>query len=434
MAKATQITAVKGFRDVLPDESARWNVLEADALAVFLRYGFAEIRLPVLERTELFARSIGETTDIVEKEMYTFADRDGTSITLRPEATASVVRAYLESGLHVREPEVRLFYRGPMFRRERPQKGRYRQFYQIGAEVLGRDDPVADAELLILLYDLLEQVGARDVTVELTSLGDQACRPAYRERLRAFGAAHRETLCADCQRRLDRNPLRILDCKQEGCRATVAGAPLVIDHLCTACAEHFAAVRGLLDAAGVPVHINPRIVRGLDYYCRTAFEVLAAGLGAQNAVGGGGRYDGLVGALGGPALAGVGFALGVERVAMVADRLTAPPAGPEVFVAPLERRGWDVGMRVATRLRRTGRRVEMAGGTRSLKAVMRQADRLRARYVLIIGGDELRAGRGTLRDMEAKADHRLSIDLGAPGPELGAQIDRVGGAAPGGGA
>src|SRR6266404_3108632 len=275
------IAAVKGFRDVLPDESRRWRALEEAAERVFTCYGFGEIRLPVVERTELFARTLGETTDIVEKEMYSFADRDETGLTLRPEATAGVVRAYLESGLAQSDPSARLYYRGPMFRRERPQRGRYRQFYQIGAEVLGRDDPLADAELLVMLDRYLAGVGARAT-------------------------------------RLERNSVRMLDCKVESCQEIMARAPVAADSLCEGCRAHLAQVRTLLEQERVAYAMNPRLVRGLDYYCRTAFEVVAGGLGAQNAVGGGGRYDGLVAALGGPDVAGVGFALGLERLAMVA--------------------------------------------------------------------------------------------------------------------
>ena len=247
MSSAATITAVKGFRDVLPDEAGRWRELEDAAARLFARYGFEEIRLPIVERTELFVRSLGDTTDVVEKEMYSFVDRDDTALTLRPEATASVVRAYVEGGLVQRDPTARLWYRGPMFRRERPQRGRYRQFYQIGAEVFGRDDPLADAELLVMLMRYLEQVGARDTCLELNSVGDTRCRPAYRERLREFGQRELAALCPDCHRRLERNPLRIFDCKVESCRAVVAAAPLVVDSLCDGCRTHLAGMRALLE-------------------------------------------------------------------------------------------------------------------------------------------------------------------------------------------
>ncbi len=423
MAKPAQITAVKGFRDVLPEESTRWHALEIEALAVFSGYGFGEIRLPIAERTELFARSIGAATDIVEKEMYTFVDRGETSITLRPEATASVVRAAIEHGLATRDRELRLFYRGPMFRRERPQKGRFRQFYQIGAEVLGRDDPVVDAELLLLLHELFERIGVREVTFEINSLGDQECRPAYRERLHSFAAARRERLCENCRRRLDHNPLRVLDCKEPSCRDVLSDAPLITEHLCPPCAAHLAGVRQLVTAAGLPVVLNPRIVRGLDYYCRTAFEITAAGLGSQNAVGGGGRYDRLVEDLGGPAIPGVGFALGVDRLITVARALTAAPECADVVVAPLGDHAVTAGLRVATALRQTGRRVELAAPRRSLRAIMRQADRIGARHVVMIGDEELAAGFASVRDMERKEDRPRSVDLEAAGERLVAAID-----------
>ncbi len=423
MPRPATIAAVKGFRDILPPESRRWREFERAAAEVFTAYGFGEIRLAVVERTELFARSLGETTDVVEKEMYSFADRDGTAVTLRPEATAGVVRAYLESGLVHRERAARLWYAGPMFRRERPQKGRYRQFQQIGAEMLGRDDPLADAELLVMLMRYLAVVGARDVKLALNSLGDAACRPAYRERVRAFGEAHRAALCADCHRRLERNPLRLLDCKVEGCRAVMARAPRMLEHLCSACRAHFAALRALLDQEGIEYAVDPHIVRGLDYYCRTAFEVLAAGIGAQNAVAGGGRYDGLVAALGGPDVPGVGFAVGVDRLAETVRVEAAAPAGPTAVVLALEERAVGPGFALATRLRHAGVRVGLEPPGRSLKALLRAADRQGARLAVILGGEELAAGRATLRDLVRGEDRRLALPLDAPASALLAWVE-----------
>ena len=417
MTKAATIRAVKGFRDVLPDESRRWQAIEDAAVATFVRYGFGEIRLPVLERTELFARSLGESTDVVEKEMYTFVDRDETSVTLRPEATASVVRAYLESGLSQSDPAAQLFYRGPMFRRERPQKGRYRQFYQIGAEVLGREDALADAELLVMLARLLAAVAARGVRLELNSVGDANCRPGYTERLREFGRTHLAALCTDCHRRLERNPFRLFDCKVESCRAVLADAPTIVDALCAPCRDHLTQVRALLDGCGVAYTMNARLVRGLDYYVRTAFELVADGLGAQNAVGGGGRYDGLVAALGGPAIAGVGFALGLERLASVSE-VVADDAGPAAVVLPLEAAGVAPALRLATRLRDEGLAIGLEPSGRSLKALLRVADRRRARLAIIVGEDELAEGRATVRDLTRHEDRRHALALDAPGPEL----------------
>ena len=418
MSNPDTITAVKGFRDVLPDETRRWRLLDEAAARVFGRYGFEEIGLPIVERTELFARSIGDTTDIVEKEMYSFADRDGTSLTLRPEATAGVVRAYLESGLAQRDPTARLYYRGPMFRRERPQRGRYRQFHQIGVEAFGREDPLVDAELLVMLTRYLDDVGARDTRLELNSVGDAVCRPVYRERLRAFGTARLAELCPDCHRRLERNPLRILDCKVESCRRVVASAPVVLDSLCDGCRAHLDAVRALLEQESVPYTMNPRLVRGLDYYTRTAFEVVGATLGAQNAVGGGGRYDGLVAALGGPDVSGIGFALGVERLAMVVPAEVGAEIPPAVAVLPLAPEAVGPAFGLATRLRDAGLSVALEPAGRSVKALLRAADRRRARVAFILGEDELRAGRATIRDLVRHEDRRQALALDAPSAVL----------------
>lgn len=399
-----KVASVKGFHDVLPGESGRWARLEAAARTVFGQYHFQEIRLPIVERAELFRRSVGETTDIVEKEMYAFADRDGTPLTLRPEGTASAVRAYVEHALHAVEPVAKLYYFGPMFRRERPQKGRLRQFSQIGAELIGRDDPAADAEVLVLLHDLLADLGVAGAEVQINSLGCRACRPGYREALVAWGRAHAAERCADCLRRLEQNPLRLLDCKVPGCAAQRDGAPRMLDHLCGACAEHFARVRELLAVAGLAPRLAPYMVRGLDYYCRTAFEVVAGGLGAQNALGGGGRYDGLVKALGGPDVAGVGFALGVERLAIVLGDAGEEVAAPEFVVVPLGAAAEAAAVALAHRLRRAGASVEVEPGGRSLKSQMRHAGKLGARYALLLGEDELAAGRVSARDMTARRD------------------------------
>ena len=414
-----KIPSVKGFHDVLPAESARWQWIEQQARVLFGRYGFAEIRIPIVERTELFSRSIGETTDIVEKEMYTFADRDGSSLTLRPEGTASVVRAYTEHALQQHEPVSKLFYLGPMFRRERPQKGRLRQFSQIGAEVIGRDDATIDAEVVLLLHDLLVTLQVRGACIELNSLGDAACRPAYRAALLAFGEAHRAELCENCNRRLEHNPLRLLDCKDPDCRATTADAPVMLDYLCAPCRAHFDTVCALLRREGVEPRLNARMVRGLDYYVRTAFEVVAEGLGAQNAVGGGGRYDGLVKALGGPDAAGIGFALGMERLLLaLPDHAAAQPLLPEVVLIPLGVAAETEAIHLAHRWRTDGVRVEMSSGGKSLRSQMRLADKAGAPYALILGEDELAAGALTVRDMLAKRDFPRAVAVAASGSAL----------------
>jgi histidyl-tRNA synthetase len=406
-----KIAAVRGFRDILPEESALWQMLESSARASFVAYGFSEIILPVIEKTELFARAIGETTDIVEKEMYTFTDRDESSLTLRPEGTASVIRAYIEHNLSHKESVSKLSYIGPMFRRERPQKGRYRQFYQIGAEILGRDDPLIDAELLLMLNDFFRGFQL-DVSIDVNSLGCPVCRPGYREQLLAFGERKRPELCENCRSRLQRNPLRILDCKEPGCRQATQDAPLLIDFLCESCRAHFARVQTYLTQEHVAFTLNPRLVRGLDYYCRTSFEILALGLGSQNAVCGGGRYDGLVEQLGGPAVPGIGFAIGVERLAMLLQAQKRDVTQrPDVFLAPLGEMAEQRAFAVARQLRLAGYRIEIESGSRGLKAQLRRADKLGAHYVLILGDNELAAGRGTVRDMQAKTDRPMAIDL-----------------------
>ena len=292
--------SVRGFHDVLPEDVRRWQDAEEKAKHVFALYGYSEIRVPVLEFTDIFARSLGTTTDIVEKEMYTFTDRDGSSLTLRPEGTAGVVRAYIENSMWAKSPVTKLYYTGMMFRHERPQKGRFRGFYQIGAELLGPEEPASDAEMIAMVWKLLESIGiAKFLQLELSSLGDGNCRPQYKEKLVAYFTPQKEKLCEDCRRRLTANPLRILDCKVKGCREVAEGAPKMLDNMCDDCAAHFNEVRVSLEAVGIPYVINPKIVRGLDYYTRTVFEITTGELGSQNAVAAGGRYDGLIEELGG---------------------------------------------------------------------------------------------------------------------------------------
>ncbi len=418
-----KIPSVKGFRDILPGEAERWADLEARAREVFARYNYREIRLPIVERTELFRRSIGETTDIVEKEMYTFADRDDTSLTLRPEGTASVARAYVEHSLHLSEAVSKLYYFGPMFRRERPQKGRLRQFSQIGGEVLGRDDPAADAEVLLLLYDLVLSFGIDGAEVQVNSLGCRVCRLPYRKLLVEWGRSQEAHLCADCRRRVDRNPLRLLDCKQQRCVEIRSTAPRMVDYYCDGCREHFERVLELLAAEEIGPRIQPYMVRGLDYYCRTAFEVVARGLGAQNAIGAGGRYDGLVHDLGGPDIPGVGFALGMERMAIaLAERELGAEGQLEFLIAALGSAAESAAVALAHRLRRDGARVEVEGGGRSLKSQMRRADKLGAACVLIIGDDEIASGTVTVRDMRARKDYPQAVKLAASAAELRAAV------------
>lgn len=414
-----KITSIKGFADILPGEVELWQGVEAGARRIFSAYNYSEIRIPILEKTELFSRSIGETTDIVEKEMYTFEDRDSrsadasdaTKLTLRPEGTAGVVRAYVESEMYKVEPVRKLYYMGPMFRRERPQKGRMRQFHQIGAEALGRSDPFIDAELLLLLGDFFGALGLTEPSLQLNSLGCSECRPKYREVLLAFLRQRYDDLCGNCQRRIERNPLRALDCKVPGCVAATQGAPSILDSLCAACSEHFATVQRLLRKALMPYSLNPRMVRGLDYYCRTTFEWSTTLLGAQSAVAAGGRYDGLVEQLGGPPIPGVGFAMGVERLTMLLKLQEAAGAGgPSLFVVWVGERARDWAFPIVHRLRRNGISVELEGEARSVKSQMRRADKLKAVSVLIIGEDELAKGKAVLRDMASKRQTEIELE------------------------
>ena len=414
-----KITSIKGFADILPGEVETWQCVEAQARQVFSAYNFSEIRIPILEKTELFSRSIGETSDIVEKEMYTFEDRDtragqnaeGIKLTLRPEGTAGVVRAYVEAEMYKVEPVRKLYYLGPMFRRERPQKGRMRQFHQIGAEALGRGDPYIDAEILLLLHDFFQALALTEPSLQINSLGCADCRPQYRALLLAFLKEREAALCGNCQRRIDRNPLRALDCKEAGCIEATRDAPSILDNLCAACREHFETVQRLLLETQVDFTLNPRMVRGLDYYCRTTFEWTTRLLGAQSAVAAGGRYDGLVQQLGGPPVPGVGFAMGVERLTMLLRLQERSDAGAlAVYFAWIGAKARDWAFPFAHRLRRQGVGVEIEAESRSLKSQMRRADKLKARSVVILGDDELAKGQAVLRDMSTKEQQAIPLD------------------------
>ena len=414
-----KVTAIKGFSDIVPGEVEIWQAVEARARQIFNAYNFSEIRIPILEKTELFSRSIGETTDIVEKEMYTFEDRDSrnaeateaTKLTLRPEGTAGVVRAYVEAEMYKTEPVRKLYYMGPMFRRERPQKGRMRQFYQIGAEALGRSDPLIDAEILLLLHDFFSALALTELSLQVNSLGDSECRPKYRQALLAFLKERQDALCDNCRRRIDRNPLRALDCKEPGCIRATKDAPSILDWLCANCQAHFETVQRLLRETEVPFTLNPRMVRGLDYYCRTTFEWTTTQLGAQGTVAAGGRYDGLVQELGGPAIAGVGFALGVERLTMLLSmQETSRTTGPACYLAWVGEKARDWAFPLVHRLRHKGLSVEMEGEARSLKSQMRRADKLKSASVLIVGDDELAKGKAILRNMASKQQEEIRLD------------------------
>jgi len=394
------LTAPRGTTDILPSEARRWAALEAAFREVCALYGYGEIRTPMFEHTEVFARGIGTYTDVVSKEMYTFEDRGGRSLTLRPEGTAGVVRAYLERNLGAEAQPVKLFYTGPMFRYERPQAGRARQFHHLGVECIGSADPAVDVEVISLFAALLRRIGLNEYTIHLNSIGCPACRPAYVQRLQEALAPVKDRLCASCQERLERNPLRVLDCKRDECRALTRDVPSILDALCGECAEHFRQVRAYLDDLGMAYVLTPRLVRGLDYYTRTVFEFVSPRLGAQDAIGGGGRYDGLVETLGGPPTPAVGFAAGMERLllALSPGEQEAAPAF-DVYVATLGQAGRRVGVALAEKLRRAGLRVDLDYMGRSLKGQMRQANRLGVPVTLIVGDEEAAAGTIRLRDM-----------------------------------
>ncbi len=410
--------AIKGVRDILPPESALWNRVEQTAREVFGTFGFAEIRLPIFEQTDLFARSVGQETDIVSKEMYSFEDRDETSISLRPEATASVVRAYIQHGMQTLPGNVKLHYMGPMFRRERPQKGRYRQFYQIGAEVLGASDaPGIDAEVIEMLMTLFERLKLKGAVLNINSIGDKNCRPAYVEKLRAELVKVREQLGEDSKRRIETNPLRVLDSKLEQEQGIIEKLPRIAEHLCENCREHYAEVKRQLGLRGIVYQENWRLVRGLDYYMRTTFEITAPGLGSQNAVCGGGRYDGLVELLGGPATTkGIGFAIGTDRLVLslqeagedaAQDGPAGKAAGPDVYLAWFGAAAQSAAIGLAKRLRDAGFVVELPAVEMKFGKSLGLADRLGSRHAVIVGDDELAAGIVTVKRLSDGAQQKV---------------------------
>ncbi len=406
-----EFATIKGFKDILPDEVVIWQELEYEARRIFRFFGFKEIKQPLLERTELFSRSIGQETDIVSKEMYSLTDSKGRGQTLRPEATASVVRAYIQHRLYQTNPIQKLFTMGPMFRRERPQKGRYRQFHQINAEFFGDRGPRSDADIIIMAMSLFEAIGLPGLSLCINSLGCPECRVGFRDGLKNYLLMKTGALCADCRRRTETNPLRVFDCKVEQCKGLVTGAPSILDFLCNACEEHFENLQGCLKGSHIPFTLDHRLVRGLDYYNRTTFEIQTDRLGAQNAVAGGGRYDGLTRLLGGPDHPAIGFAMGVERVvALLEENAPKEAAGPDIFLAALGERAQKECFHWTIALRKTGLWVEMDYGSAGLKSQMKKADRLGAQKVFIVGDDELAKGTGMLRDMETKVQDEVPLD------------------------
>ena len=397
-----KIQSIRGVKDILPDEIWKWQYIESVAHNIFPRYGFKEIRLPIFEDTRLFSRSIGETTDIVEKEMYTFEDRSGDSITLRPEGTASVVRAYVQHKMYNPPAVLKMFYIGPMFRYERPQAGRLRQFNQIGVEAMGSSSPVVDVEVMTMLVEFFRELGLTETRLEINSLGSQECRPQYREFLKTEIEKHLDQLCDNCKNRYQRNPLRVLDCKAKHCGEVAEGLPKLIDHLDTASADHFSEVRSLLDSAGTPYSVNPSLVRGLDYYNRTAFEVTSEDLGAQNAICGGGRYDTLVEELDGPSTPCFGFALGLERLVSLVpfDDLKGLQKNPDLFIVCLGETTKTTGFQIAHEMRLKGFKVERDYEMGSMKSQMRKANKTQSRFTLIIGENEIQSGKLVLKNMD----------------------------------
>lgn len=401
--------AIRGFKDILPVDSRKWNLVEETARDVFWSAGLKEIRTPILEKTEVFARGIGEHTDIVEKEMYTFSDRNGDSLTLRPEATAGILRAVIENKLYAASPFLKLFTMGPMFRHERPQKGRLRQFHQINVEYIGSGSPYADAEVIWLAWEILNNLTHKKLRLELNTLGCPKCRPAHRADLDKYLKGVMPSLCDDCKRRSVANPLRVFDCKNEECRRQLLQAPLVKHYMCIECAEHLGAMMDALESMDVPFVQNPWLVRGLDYYTRTAFEIVSSDLGAQSTVAAGGRYDSLVRELGGPDLPGVGMATGVERLLLLLDELPKDN-GIDLFIAALGRDAREKALEWVKALRQSGVSVEISFENKSLKAQMKQADRAGASYTLIIGETEMEEEEVVLRNMDTKDQVKVNFD------------------------
>lgn len=421
-----EIFAPKGTFDILPDTSYRWQALEAVLGQLAERYGYREVRTPIFEHTELFKRGVGDTTDIVQKEMYTFLDKAERSLTLRPEGTAPAARAFIENGLHNQALPAKWYYMGPMFRYDNTQAGRYRQFHQFGLEAFGSADPAIDAEIVALMVRMVQSLGLTGTELHLNTVGCPSCRPQYRDTLVEFLTPRAAKLCSDCQHRYQANPLRVLDCKNESCQAALEGYPVLTDSVCPDCHAHFETVRDLLGLYGIAYRLNNRLVRGLDYYTKTAFELQLTGIGAQSAVGGGGRYDGLIETIGGPATPGIGFALGIDRLLLALENQSAgmaQPAAVDVFVIAAGERFVRNACQLLDRLRAAGIKSDKDYMGRSLKAQMKFADKTGARWVLILGEDEIRDGFITVRDMKQQAQEKITDDRIVA--ELRTRIDKA---------
>ena len=405
--------APRGTKDILPDTVGDWNYVEGEIRELCRRFGYSEIRTPIFEHTELFQRGIGEGTDVVDKEMYTFTDRGERSITLRPENTASAVRAYLQNKLYAQSNLVKLFYIGSMFRYDRPQAGRMREFHQFGVEALGEANPAVDAEVILLAMNLLEGLGLKDLELSINSVGCPKCRSKYRTMLQDFFRDKLEDLCEDCRSRFERSPLRILDCKKDSDKPYMADAPKITDCLCEECADHFAKLKELLTSAGISFIHDPRLVRGLDYYTKTAFEIKYPPLGAQSAVAGGGRYDGLIEEMGGNPTPAVGFATGLERLLLALESQNLLPEknrSVDAYVVALGETAQTEGFKLLNSLRQQGLSAAMDFAGRSMKAQMKQANKLGAKYSVILGEDEIAEGVVMLRSMEDSSQAKVPMN------------------------
>lgn len=418
--------AIKGTNDILPEESNKWQFVESKMLETALQFGFKEIRVPVFEHTEVFLRSVGDTTDVVQKEMYTFDDKGGRSITLRPELTAGVIRSAIEKGLVNGALPQKLCYIGGCYRYEKPQAGRLREFHQFGVECVGAASPNADAEVISLAKSVLDNIGIKNISLEINSIGCPECRKEYHKALKEYFSANAESLCDTCKDRLDRNPMRILDCKSPICNKIAENAPVVIDFLCDDCRDHFEKVKAHLNAMGIDFKVNPKIVRGLDYYTRTVFEFVSGDIGAQSTVCGGGRYDGLIGQMGGPKTPSLGFAMGIERLMMVLSAQNAElPEAPtcDLFIATLGENALLKASALCRLLRDEGYKVQTDICGRGLKAQMKYADKIGAKFTLVLGDNEVESGKAVLKNMSNSAEKEIA--LGEIVEELGEEIRKI---------
>ncbi len=408
-----KINAPRGTNDILPPLSLKWQYIEEKARDLMARYNYQEIRTPIFEYTELFQRGIGETTDVVEKEMYTFTDKSGRSITLRPEGTAGIVRAYLENKLYGQMQPLKLYYIGPMFRYERPQAGRFRQFHQFGVEVFGSNDPALDAEVIVLGVNYLKELGLENLDIYINSIGCPDCRKEYFKDLQEYFNQYRQELCEDCQSRIDRNPMRVLDCKVDNSKEIISNAPSILDYLCADCQEHFARVKDYLSVLGLDYTIDARMVRGLDYYTNTVFEIKYSGLGAQDTILAGGRYNGLAEEIGGKSIPGIGFAAGMERLLLTLEKekVDLPESSElDIYLVTIGEEARKEAIKLLYQLRNKGYRVETDYLERGMKSQLKAADRLMVKYAIILGDDELAQGKAIIKNMQTGEQEEIALE------------------------